>query len=287
MKIFFQLIILLSCFIIWGRASATNLTLSISPVSYKIILNHGQKSNQTVTIKNISNEKVNVKTQLEDFDKLSEEGVPSFKPKVSGKSSLANWITTDQEIFFLNSLEEKKVSFSISVPNDVTPGGYYAGIFFKGQNPDLHDLSLNTRIGSLIMVNISGETLTQTGKIEEFKVPTFLNKGPVSFSVRYKNTGNIDYQPKGKIKIYDSKGLINEIVLPKHTVLPDNIRQFDQNWQVGYKIGSYRAVAEIIDGDGNILSQEQKFILFPWKITLLIFGWILVIIFGFKIWKSK
>lgn len=254
-------------------------SLKISPLTFKYTLEKGKEVSDIVRIINPNQFPLEIESEKEDFFMADEEGSPSFLPQ-GGKMSLASWIKIGLEKFSLAPLETKEIPFTISLPKDAEPGGHYGAIFFKTQ-PSLKkgqtQIGIASRVGALILVSVLGE-ISQKGEIIEFKARKFLDKGPVSFFVRFKNTGTVHYEPRGKITILNWFGKkVAELSLPKHTVLPESIRRFETTWQKRYLFGKYQAQLEVFDGEGISHKKAVSFFVFPWQESLIILGGLLAI----------
>ena len=265
-------------------------SIKISPLTFKYSLDKGEKKSDLISITNRSKFEVQIQSQVEDFVMGDEEGTPQFLPQGSGTTSLATWVKVSLSKFTLAPLETKAVSFQISVPKDAEPGGHYAAIFFKTlPKKAVKETTLGVagRVGTLVLVEVTGE-VKKTGEIVEFKAPKIVNRGPVNFKVRFKNTGTVHFQPKGAIKIssWFNKNLA-EIPLQEHEVLPNSIRLLWGKWDCRYLFGLYKANLEMKDGEGKVLTASVRFFAFPWKIVLIVLAGIFILFVILRLLKKK
>ncbi len=268
--------------------AADPIGLKISPLIIHNKIAPGESGTSVIQVTNPYKEEIEVTTEIEDFLTDNEEGIPQFFPEGSGQYSLASWIEVE-ESFTMESEEIREVLFEVAVPNNAEPGGHFASILFRAKSTTLEEgqISVSGRLGALVLVEVSGD-ISKKGELLDFTAPTFINKGPVNFMVRFKNLGNTHYQPEGKIEIYNWFGKkTDELKLSKHFILPDSIYQYDEFWQKRFLLGNYRAVLEIQDGEGGVYTKEVKFTAFPWQELLLIIGLIILIIVIFKVKKKK
>lgn len=264
--------------------------IKISPLFLKYSLKRGEQAIGRVSVTNPNRFKINVQSEVEDFIQGDEIGTPQFLPQGAGITSLASGIKFSLDQFILAPLETKDISFTINIPKDAEPGGHYAALFFKmlpQKRNGRTQLSVGGRAGTLVLVSVPGK-VSQAGAIVEFSGPKLVNKGPVKFLVRFKNTGTVHYQPKGLIKIsstFNRKPA--SIKLDEHFVLPKSIRRYEPKWNTGYGFGIYRATLEIKDGRGRKLTKSLRFVIFPSKEALVVLGISLLIYASTSFFKSR
>jgi len=285
------LIVLVVLLTIVPAALAASVGVKISPLILKYSVEKGHKTSGVVTVINPNSFNIKVKSEVEDFVMGNEQGAPQFFPQGSGVTTLASWIKVSIKELNLKPNEKKEVPFSINVPKDGEPGGHYAAVFFKTKSiktaAGQTQVTVSGRAGTLVLVSVPGD-ITQSGQIAEFVSPGFLNKGPVDFKVRFKNTGNVHYQPSGDIKI-SSLLKSNILTLPvgKHYVLPKSIRELKAKWKTGYQFGIYTAKLNITDGDNKVLTKSVRFVIFPWKESLIVLTIIIIVIALFTVFRKK
>ena len=266
------------------------ISLKISPLTFKFSIDKGESKTENVSLINPNDFEIKIQSEKEDFVMEDEEGTPKFLPQGADGTSLADWISVSLDKFTLAPQETKDISFEIKVPEDGEPGGHYAAIFFKTVPEEVKgqtQMRVSGRVGALVLVSVPGE-VSQIGEIVEFNVPKFIDKGPINFLARFKNTGTVHYQLTGKVKIYNWFGKeVGQIDLPEHIVLPDSIRRFAGEWGVKYLFGKYRADLEMKDGEGNLQTTSLTFFAFPWKEGLIVLGSILILLAAVIITKKK
>ena len=105
--------------------SSTASALTVSPVKLEISGDPGEIVKGEILLKN---EKEGTKTfysSFENFEATGETGTPTFIP---AKEGLGTWIEAAPQIT-LEPGEQKKVPYTISIPEDADPGGHFAAIF--------------------------------------------------------------------------------------------------------------------------------------------------------------
>ena len=170
------------------------------------------------------------------------------------------------------------------MPADAEPGGKYAGILFGTSPPKVGgtSIAISNKVGSLILVRVAGDA-KESANVKEFSTPKdFFENGPVAFTVRIENTGNVHLQPKGNIEIKNTFGRVVETITVNEgssNVLPDSIRAFidsgegnNLTWSPsGLTIGKFTANLTMAYGDpAQNLTSSVSFWIVPWKVLIVL-----------------
>lgn len=273
------------------RAMAVPIGLKIMPIKVSYTL----KPNETVTDKiNLTNptpETIQVQTKVEDFIPVAGAEGAQFIGRAEGMTTVRDWVSLDApEKFQLTAGVTKEVSFTINAPENAEPGSHFGVIFFKATSlSPTGQLQIGTQVGTLVYVTVPGSRL-QKGKILEFKGPKFIQKGPVSFTIKFENTGTVHFEPKGTIKITDIfSRKVGEVPVQGKVVLPTGVRDLGVVWQTkGMLLGGYKAEVEIKDGEGNILTAKSiYFYAFPVFYTLYFLLTFIILFYLLKFLRTK
>jgi hypothetical protein len=266
--------------------------LEIGPPLISLTANPGDTLQADINLRDVSSGNLLVTSQVNDFIANGEDGTPKVVLEDEANPySLKTWISAIEPLT-LKSKELKKLTVTINIPGNASPGGYYGVVRFTGTAPELQDtgVSLSASLGALIFIRINGDA-QENMSIEEFSVNKDSSDGPlfestpISFVERVKNNGNVYEQPSGKITITDMFGkdvaTIN-VNLPPGNVLPASIRKFEQTLDsstLGNKImfGYYKAHLKVSYGDSNQeVSSDLTFWVIPYRlITVIVVGLLL------------
>jgi hypothetical protein len=271
-------------------AGAAPTGLTIQPVKVFYTLNPGDIAEDEIILSNPNDEPVFVTTSVEDF--VPDPGTSSIKfvGRAEGVTTVRDWIKQEFTDFRLEGKAQKKMPFKITVPKNAEPGSHFGILFFKAVplDSDKGQLNIGTRVGVLAFVTVPGDFL-QKGKLHGVTGPTFVQKGPVSFTIDFENTGTVHYEPRGTITITNFGAKVAEIPVQGNIVLPTGRRNILVNWSTSKLLfGFYKAQVEIKDGEGNVLTADvHKFYAFPIFYALGLFAVLTALYFGFKYLKSK
>ena len=271
------------------NALATGLT--ISPVKVSHVIKPGETVNGTITLTNASDDKIIVEVNLNDFvPSAGGEGI-QFISRAPGVTTVKDWITIGgQQTFEFKKNEIKAIPYKIKAPLAAEPGGHFGVAFFKASKPtETGQIQVSAQVGVLIFVTVPGNHL-QKGKIINFRTPKFIQTGPVSFKIRFANTGTVHFEPRGAIKITNIFGKeVGQAPIEGQVVLPTGEKDLNMVWDPkGLLLGRYKAAANIVDGEGNVLTTDTlTFYALPLWYVLGFVAVMAILFFAIKFLRSR
>lgn len=283
--------------------------LTISPTKVDIAGDPGQTLVGEIELFNEQTEVKTFYTSFENFEPRGETGAPFF---VGGGSGLATWIGTQGSVL-INPGERVNIPYSITIPTDATPGGYFAAVFFGSQPPETgagSEVSIGGKVGTLVLLRVNGD-VEEGGGLLEFTTGASSSKlfasVPVPFSYRFNNTGGDRVIPRGEVTIKNIFGIHVETLDANKTegsVLPGSVRKFELSWgepmtvaegqEPGFfdvvkfqasnlRVGLYNAELNISWGETNQTSVASTTIfMLPWQFLIVFFGALAVLLFILK-----
>ena len=269
--------------------SAQSVGIRISPTIIDEIVDPGEIFNDVVKVANESDTPKVMYVYLRDFKADGESGKPKiFAPGMEKGYYLASWIEITDEAIEFNPYEEKIIPFTVRVPADIGPGGYYGAVYFGTVPPRLQldseekgaGMSIAQQNGTLILLKVSGD-VNEEAQVREFNTDKNFYNTPyqVNFLIRIENKGNVHVKPFGTISINNMFGKeVAKIVVNEEggNILPDSIRRFETAWEGKNGFGRYEAnlgltygVAVDKGGQGNqTLFSPKYFWIIPWRIII-------------------
>jgi hypothetical protein len=274
-----------------GMPSVTH-ALTVSPARIEVSGDPGATVHSSFNIINEQGDAGTYYSASENFEAQGETGTPNFVPATEG---LATWISVAPQVM-LSKGQEMAIPFSITIPRDATPGGYFAAIFLSTTPP--HEaqgqVSVGARIGVLVFLHVAGQ-VKEAGGLLDFGTLSgqrFFTSLPVSFSYRFNNAGSDRVQPSGWLTIADTIGLTSAS-LPANpatgNILPNSIRKFSVTWgdeadaapsgffgAAAYEwshfaFGWYRAHLNLTYGSQNAIAESSySFFVIPWQLLTLV-----------------
>lgn len=208
--------------------------LTVSPVRVEMSGDPGVSSVGSFKAINTQGTSKTYFTNVVTFDATDESGNPTFR---LAKSDLASWINVVDAVT-LGPYESKDISFSVSVPKDVEPGGYFAAIFLTEAPPQQQgggNVALSSQLGTLVLFRVNGN-IQEGADILEFDAKNhqhWFNSLPVTFYFRFQNSGQSWVKPMGDVVVenfFHKKTSILPANKVEGNVLPQSIRRFDSVW---------------------------------------------------------
>ncbi len=277
--------------------------LTITPIRYEIQGDPGQVLTEKMGLVNETNSTQTYYASFANFEAQGDTGSPTF---VDAKDGLGTWIITEQASITLAPGAQKELSFSIKIPKDAEPGGYFAALFWgtsPGGQPG--QVSIGTKTGMLILLSVNGDVREQAGLVD-FKINNdkhFYKQLPVGFQYRFSNQGGDRVKPKGDVVIRSIFGWVAKKVNANQfdgNVLPGTTRKFLPEWSKrdsvdirdqeiarnesysfkkalsdewhNFAFGIFRARVVATFGAENqtVKSNPVYFVVFPWELLLVI-----------------
>lgn len=278
--------------------------LTVSPVRIELSGDPGENLVSDIVLLNEQDKSMTFYFSAENFEAQGEDGTPNF---VSGETDLASWITLlpavegeDPTIVNLGPQETVSRTFSVKIPEDATPGGHFAAIFFADTPPaDSASVAVGAKVGILVLLTVSGE-FEESGDLLSFNTKeeqSFFESMPVRFEYRFQNEGGDRVVPQGLIEISNLFGMTKEEILvnaAQNNVLPQSIRKYEETWGEdivleegemepgfwsivkhqwnSFTFGRYTATLQLVYGSEDTeVESSVNFWVVPWQLLSVVF----------------
>lgn len=277
--------------------------LRVSPVRTELTIKPGETKVVDVMVSNVTSSPASLQTIVNDFTASSNEtGEPAIllNPKQYAPShSLKRYVAAIPD-FVLQPGKEKTVKVKITIPADAAGGGYFGAVRFKPvSSGGDKNVTLSGSVGSLILVKVPGDIKEQLSiasfdvrKDDSPKIVSFDNKS-LNGTVRFKNEGNVQEQPFGKIVLKKGSKTLGTYEInntsPRGNVLPDSIRKFSVPLKNVGSFGKYTLEGNFGYGaNGQLLSAKTSFYVVPLWLVIVIAVAILAALFAiFRLARNR
>lgn len=275
-------------------------TLKVSPVRSDIEVPAGTSKTVQTTITNLTRSPITVTPIENDFVAGDERGTPALildSDKYAPTHSLKRFMRPLQNIT-IDAHNSRTVDVVITVPKNAQAGGYFGAIRFAPAAPDGGgQVNLSASVASLILMTVPGPTtekldltsfdIQQDGKSSStfFQTPDNLK-----IAVRFKNSGNVQLGPFGKLSVKQGDKVIYSTDFnsntPKDMVLPDSARRWDIPLDKIGTFGHYQVSATFTYGSKNqTIEVTKSFWVVPMYIIIAaIVGFVVLILVIIGIW---
>lgn len=300
----------ISCFIFMAvfcslsvkSANASETHLGIYPPLIKIQATHPSTIQTPLSIKNYSNDPIELTVFLKTFTASSKkDGTVSYTSAPTKDAFIQNHVSILEEnrkisALLLSPQEQKRFILQIEIPAEILFDDYYFSVIFISKDKQRNQLNtsyIKGGVASHILLSISPQDNGSEWYIKKFDK---LASTPLSFVLEIQNTSNQLISPKGKIDIVNILGqTIETIDLAQVNVLakssrfiPDTISGSLTKVILGKKYfpGWYNAILTIsIDKSSSRFTKKVHFVYAPrnFLLTLLI----ILIVFGYIVVRIK
>lgn len=250
----------------------------------------GTTLQETLKITNASPTEQAYQVKFTDFIVKDNQGTPvAVTEKVSGRWSLASWLTVKPAKLLLTPGQTATVNLLISVPKDALPGGHYAivtysplagGTLGQAKQGVGGGSAIEPKVGTLIYFNVIGD-VTEAANLKEFKVDKkFAYYGPINLFAEIENLGDVHIRPQGTVSVTN---LLNDVIfsqnLEEKNIFPFASRTYDLTVPGKWRLGRYAARLEATAGSSQLpLHGLIYFWIVPVKEISLIAGALIIII---------
>jgi hypothetical protein len=293
----------LLCVLFFCSISSTAHALTISPVRVEVAGDPGQTLKGELELFNEQADTKRFFSTFENFEPSGETGSPHF---IGSEDGLATWLGTLPEVTIATN-EKKVIPYTITIPVDAEPGGYFAAIFFGEQDPrtlGAGEVSIGGKLGVLLLVRVNGD-IEEEGGISDFKIDNggkLFSSLPVMFGYRFTNDGGDRVVPLGDVLIKNTFGGLTATLdanIQEGNVLPGSGRKFTVMWGESpeadvpvsflgtvasqlrdFHIGLYTAELNILYGAANQPAKSSfVFFMLPWQLlSVVLFGLVFLFI---------
>lgn len=246
-------------------------SLEVSPPAQEISVDPGKSLTVKAKVRNKSKNTLPMKVRVEDFTATGEEGQVALVN--AGKYSLSYWTTLTPESFSLKPGEEQEVIATIQVPQSAG-GGRYGSFVFSVVPPGAKagEAAVSQEIASLFLMRIAGP-VNESLILTELKAPEFSEFGPIPFSLKFQNNGNIHVKTYGLINVTNMfKQKVADIVVTGTNIFPGNARILNATLKNKLLFGNYTATAIMYYGStkNQTLTLATSFFVFPVRLVAVI-----------------
>ena len=261
-------------------------TLKVSPVRSDIDVKAGSSRTVKITVTNLTDNEIMVHPIENDFISGDESGTPALildEGQFAPTHSLKRFMKPLAD-FTIPAKDSKTISVDIAVPASAQAGGYFGAVRFAPTTPDAGgQVNLSASVASLMLLTVPGDAIEKL-ELTDFDIEQngksgtyFTTPDNIEAMVRFRNDGNVQLGPFGKITVKNGNDVVYETDFnsgsPRDMVLPDSARRWNIPLEKIGDFGHYTVNATFTYGSKNqTLELNQSFWVVPMGIIIAIVG---------------
>ena len=265
-------IVLLSAFYLPQSTSAQEKRVApmmrVSPVILNISLRPGKTYVFPITVDNLLDAPPPLQASLETFNTDDEDGGYSFAAPDTSLSKLVKWSSIDESDFIINPHDRHVMNLTVTIPDRVPIGGYYAMLFFtphefsksKGQN------QVGAKVGVLMLASVGiQDPFSARASILDFKPTSWVfNSAPLTFDFRLKNDSLTHFSAKPRLTITSLGGKSETYEVEEKFVFPGKVRHWNISLNEPLTIVPIRKADLVVStGNGAVVRKSVYIIYWP------------------------
>lgn len=247
---------------LFHAAPSQAMTLRISAPKIELELAPGETYSGEIVAENPTDEAVNVKAYLEDWQYTANAtGEKKFSPAGSTPSTASPWITFAPAVETIQPYGRITARYTVTVPKDVQ-GAHFSVLFFEtllGSSKDEEGVNVLVagRIGALFFVRVKG-TAKRDGAVKSVDVQAPSGSKPMEITTTFQNTGNVDVTLGGNFLIMGSDGrVLGRGDLAKIYTFPGGEGTRVTQWIGKLPSGTYDLLITYDLGQGKTIVEEK------------------------------
>ncbi len=237
-------VVLVASFLIGSAvlAQVRNQDITLTPTSVNEVVVPDSINEGTFQLFNQGTTDYNFKVYAAPYHVTGEEYTPDFTP-LPGAPDVKSWFKFSISDGHLKAGQSAAIKYTITVPANTLPGGYYAVAFAETLSPQTNEagVMLNQRVGELFYLRVDGPA-TEAGRVVEWGAG-FWQKPPVTALLRMENSGSVHYEAELQLKVDDLFGRNKYSFDTKKIILPQTIRKISLPWEGSSSFGLFKVTA--------------------------------------------
>jgi hypothetical protein len=249
----------------------------VSPPVRELELPRGSANSYQISLTNRGEQTVTLVLRASPFTASGDTGGVDVADDSLPDSQ--NWVVINPSVVTLESGEQIDITYTVVVPQDAQPGGFYFAITallagdttVSGQASQITTGSaVNLNVASLNLVSIEGD-VSYAAQVSEFSTPKALFEyGPVPLTAKILNSSPVHIKPILEVEVRNTWGLESAslIHLEDQNILPQAQRKYETEFSGKWHFGRYAATLNGLYGDGQSLTYTIFFWILPWKVMV-------------------
>ena len=295
---------ILSTALLFGILCVTNieakaLSIGTAPTSEKLQLEQGEIYEGEFTLWNLEDTAATYFINVSSFRQIQNQPGSAIylseEDDALNPYSASDWITVEKESLELIPNRNVTVTYTITVPEDITMGEYNVEIYFSSKKAEKQDITATYSVlssGIPILITV-GDDWAESAEILNFYSVKKIYEKPnfTTLITRIQNLGDTHITPKGDIVLTNIfKKEVGRISFNEanQSILRDNSGNYESTWDLEKYFNNGQLVLGPISAETiftyrhtnpgfSILSATTTFWIIPWKLIIVVLIAIIVL----------
>ncbi len=191
--------------------------LKVAPDRYVGTIAPGKSKDGVIDLFNTGRVPLDVRAEFQNVRMTGRDGAVEFYVG-ENPFKLHSFVEFPEESFTIAPGDARRVSFRISVPEGVYPGGYFGSMLFQAtpaaEDDEGTSVAQAGQVGTLFVITVPGDA-DMRGQLTGFALAGNGFDDTKAFEAVYRNTGNTEerplgvaYEPAGTLRIKNVFGLV-------------------------------------------------------------------------------
>lgn len=245
--------------------------ITLSPASTEVSIDPGNSASKSVDIINGGSDAFNVVLSSSAYHVSGDNYDPQFS-QLPGTVDASAWVHLSLTNATVAGYKLLTVPYTIDVPKNTTPGGYYAVVFAE-TSPDNSKTGVvsHNRVGNILYITVNG-TIKSGGDLTGNTLPAVHFAGPITISTKISNNGGTHFVTKAVYSVTDFNGNVVFNSSTERYVLPQTERAIAVSWTPQALVGIFTVHrSATIAGELKTLPDQKILIINPWFLITIAF----------------
>lgn len=257
-------------------------SITLSPVDKHYKFDAGSVIHDQLTVVNDGQLDYDFSAYAKPYSVTGENYDPDFSTTHTN-TDIQDWVKFAQNTYHLKAGQSIKVDYTVTVPQNATPGGHYAVLFVEteptaGASAGGTSVIRKKRVGALVYATVNG-SFQNGGKLTSMRTPVFQFVPPIKSDLTIQNSGTTDFQATTSLTVSDIFGNVKYSQQKPYQLLPQTIRAIHLTWDKAPSYGLYKVVTSASFLDENKTTTTYVIMAPVWLYLFLVLILIAVVVY--------
>lgn len=249
----------------------TSQAVTLSPASTEVSIDSGSSVSKSIDIINSGIDNFNITLTTAPYYVSGTNYDPHFT-QLPGTVDASKWVKLSLTKSAVGGYKVFTIPYSIVVPQNTAPGGYYAVIFAETSTDDTKTgVVSHNRVGNILYITVNG-LVKSGGSLVGSPLSSVGFGGDVPITTKITNSGGTHFITKASYTVTNFKGDTVFSANTERYVLPQTEREISSSWSPQSFFGIFTVHrSATIAGALKSLPDEKILIINPWIIVAVAF----------------